>query len=134
MESKETIIRKIENLADFQMRKSSHIHFLENCVTESVVPKGLNLQLQVHVAENMRLQKELDEILRKTSMEITRIVSDEHYLQLQESKPTMTVLEDKLRKFTKDGGESNTITHNIFTKTETKKNKIVDRQIKNSKD
>ena len=112
------------------MRKSSHICFLENCVTESVVPKGLKLQLQVQVGENMLLQNRVDEILRKTSMEITRVVSDEHYLQLQESKPKMTVLKDKLRKFTKDKGEFNTITHNIFTKTETKKNKIVVRQTK----
>ena len=130
METKETIIRKIEKLADFQMRKSSHIRFLENCVTESVIPKGLKLQLQVQVGENTRLQNRVDEILQKTSMEITRVVSDEHYLQLQESKQKMTVLEDKLRKFTKDEGEFNTITHNIFTKTETKKNKIVDRQTK----
>ena len=35
-------------------------------------------------------------------MEITRVVSDEHNLQLQESKPKMTLLKDKLRKFTKD--------------------------------
>ena len=43
-------------------------------------------------------------------MEITRLVSDEHYQQLQESKPKMTVLEDKLRKVTKDEGEFNIIT------------------------
>ena len=110
------------------MRKSSHIRFLENCVTESVVPKGLKLQLQVQVGENMRPPKRVEEIFRKTSMEITRSVSDEHYLQLQESTPKMTVLEDKLRKFTKDEDEFNTITYNFFTKTETKKNEIDDRQ------
>ena len=130
METRETIIRTIEKLADFQMRKSTHIRFLENCVTESVVPKGLKLQLQVQVGENTRLQKAVDDILRKTLMEITRLVSDEHYQQLQESKPKMTVLEDKLRKFTKDEGEFNIITHNIFTKTEAKKNKIIDKQAK----
>ena len=128
METKEIFIRKIETLADIQMKKSQHIRFLENCVTESVVPKGLKLKLQLQDGENMRLQKKIDEILRKNSMEITRVVSDEHYLQLQESKPKMTVLADKLRKFTKDEGEFNIITHNIFTKTDTKKNKIVDRQ------
>ena len=83
MEIRETIIRTIEKLADFQMRKSTHIRFLENLVTESVVPKGLKLQLQVQVGENTRLQKVVDDILRKTSMEITRLVSDEHYQQLQ---------------------------------------------------
>ena len=60
-------------------------------------------------------------------------MSDGHYLQLQESKPKMTVLEDKLRKFIKDEGEFDAITHNIFTKTEKKKNKIVDKQTKKSK-
>ena len=64
-------------------------------------------------------------------MEITRLVLDEHYQQLQESKPMMAVLEDKLRKYTKDEGEFNIITHNIFTKTEAKKNKIIDKQAKN---
>ena len=63
-------------------------------------------------------------------MEITRVVSDKHYRQLQESKPKMTELENKLRQFSKDEGEFNTITHNIFTKTESKKNKIVDKQNK----
>ena len=78
----------------------------------------------------MRLQKRVDEILRKTSMEITRVVSAEHYLQLQESKPSMTVLEDKLRKFTKDEGEFRVQYHysQYLFKTETKKNKIGDRQ------
>ena len=75
----------------------------------------------MQVGENTRLENRVDGILRKASMEITRIVSDEHYLQLQESKPNTTVLKDKLRKFTKDEGEFDSITHNIFTKTETKK-------------
>ena len=114
METRETIIRTIEKLADFQMRKSTHIRFLENCVSENVIPKGLKLQLQVQVGENSRLQNAVDDILRKTSMEITRVVSDEHYRQLQESKPKMTELENKLRQFTKDEGELNTITHNIW--------------------
>lgn len=112
------------------MRKSTHIRFLENCITESVVPKGLKLELRVQVGENTRLQNVVDRILRKTSMEITRIVSDEHYLQLQESKPKMTELENKVRKMTSNEGEFNIITHNIFTKTEAKKNKIVDKQTK----
>ena len=134
METKETIIRKTENLADFQMRKSSHICFLENCVTESFVTKGLKLQLQVQVGENMLLQKRVGEILRKTLMEITRVESDEHYLQRLESKPKMILLEDKQRKFTKVKGEFNTITHRILTKFETRKNKIVNRQTKISTD
>ena len=108
---------------------------MENCVTESVVQKGPKFQLQVQVGENLRLQKTVDEILRKTSMEITRVVSDEHNLQLQESKPKMTLLEDKLSKFTKDQGEFNAITHNIFTKIETKKKiRILIDKPKNSTD
>ena len=130
METRETIIRTIEKLAYFQMRKSTYIRFLENCVSENAIPKGLKLQLQVQVGENSRLQNAVDDILRKTSMEITRVVSDEHYRQLQKSKPKMTELENKLRQFTKDEGEFNTITHKIFTKTESKKNKIVDKQNK----
>ena len=57
----------------------------------------------------MRLQKTVDDTLRKISMKTTRVVSDEHYLQLQESKPKMTVLEDELRMFIKDEDEFNAI-------------------------
>ena len=70
----------------------------------------------MQVGENTRLQKTVDDILRKTSMEITWVVSDDHHIQLQESKPKMTVLEDKLRKFCKDEGEFDAITHNVYTK------------------
>ena len=87
----------------------------------------------MQVGENTRLQKTVDDILRKTSIEITWVVSDDHYIQLQESKPKMTVLEDKLRKFTKDEGEFDAITHKCLYKNLKQKNKIVDKQKKKNK-
>lgn len=77
------------------MRKSTHSQFLENWVSDSVVPKGLKTAIKSAREENPRLQKVMGKILRKTSIETTGIASDEHYLQLQESKPKMTELKEK---------------------------------------
>lgn len=131
MDTKETICKKIEKMADFQMRKSTHMNFLENCVSEGVSPKGLKLTLKVQVGTNQdELQSAVDRILAKTSLEITKLVAEEHYRKLQESKPKMNELEDKLRSILKDEGQMNNISHEVFLKTETKKNSIVERQRK----
>ena len=75
------------------------------------------LHSQVQAGEDTRLQKTMDAIVRKTSMDVTLVVlSGEHYLQLQVSKPKMNVLEDNLRNLTEDKDEFTTITHNSFTK------------------
>ncbi|KAH3696836.1 hypothetical protein DPMN_084316 [Dreissena polymorpha] len=108
-------------MADFQMRKSTHIQFLENCIDENVVPYELMLKLQVEVGENGRLQELVDRILYKTSMEIARLVRDEHYVQLQESKGSMKHLELLLKEKMKDEGEINIINASIFEKTDNKK-------------
>jgi len=128
-----TIISKIEKMADFQMRKSTHIQFLENCIDENVVPYGLMLKLQVQVGENGRLQESVDRILYKTSMEIARLVRDEHYVQLQEFKGSMKHLELLLKEKIKDEGEINIINASIFEKTDNKKNQIIDKQNKKLK-
>lgn len=133
METKDILTKKIEKMADFQMRKSTHMRFLENCIAENVVPNGLKIKLQVQVGENGRLQKIVDRILLKTSMEITRLVSEEHYQQLQESKPKMIELENELRSKLNNNGEMNRISQEIFNKTELKKNTIVANQNKKIK-
>lgn len=123
-------IHEIKKMADFQMRKSTHIRFLENCIAEQIIPKGLKLKLKVHVGVNTRLQETVDRILEKTSLEICNLVKEEHSLQLHESKGKMIELENKLRKVTSDEGNFNEVTAEIFTVTEEKKNKIIDRQQK----
>ena len=134
MNTKETIRRDIEKTADFQMRKSTHMRFLENCISENVVPTGLKLKLQVQVGkDNNDLQTAVNRVLEKTSLEITRLIAEDHYRQLQKSKSKMAELEKSLSTIVKDEGEINIISHEIFTNTENKKNLIVERQNKKLK-
>lgn len=125
--------REIKKIADFQMRKSTHIRFLENCVAESVVPKGLRLNLQIQVGENSRLQEAVDRMLKKTSLQICYMIKEEHTTQLHESRGTMAELENKLKSDLSDKGKFNDIAADIFKSTEEKKNKIIDRQEKKLK-
>jgi hypothetical protein len=123
-------IREIKKMADFQMRKATHIQFLENCVAEALVPKGLRLNLQVEVGNNNRLQNIIDRVLEKTSLEICRMIKEEHVAQLHESKHKMMELENKLRSHLSNEGQFNEITAGIFKTTEDKKNTIEARQKK----
>ena len=113
MTEKEALTRKIGKLADFQMRKSTHQRFLENCIAENVVPNGLQLKLQVHVGNNDRLQAAVNRILSKTSMEIARLVA-EHSLPLIESKLKMAELDEELKMTVNNEGEVNTISEDFF--------------------
>ena len=129
-DSEYNITKKIEKMAEFQMKKATHTHFLENCIAEGVVPNGLRLKLQVQVGNNHRLQEGVDKILEKTSMEITRLVAEENYHQLQESKSKMKELEEKLKHTVHDEGKLNIISQDIFGKTENKKNLMIEKQNK----
>ena len=72
MEKNETFVRKIEKMADFQMRKTTHIRFLENCLAENMIPKGLMLEKQIMVGGNSNLQDTVDKALKKFSLELVR--------------------------------------------------------------
>jgi hypothetical protein len=69
-------------------------------------------------------------MLQKTSMKITRIIIHERYLQLQESKPNMTELEDNLKKIVRTEGKFDIISKDIFDQTETKNNQMIQKQNK----
>lgn len=126
----EKAIQEVKKLADFQMRKSQHIQFLEGCIADSVVPKGLKLTLSLHIGDNNKAQEIVDRILHKTSLEICRIVRDEHQSQLFNSKGKMTDLERKLKTEVRDERKFNEIADQIFKQTEAKKNQIENRQNK----
>ena len=127
------LVKKIEKMADFQMRKSTHIRFLENCMEESVVPKGLLLEKKIMVGENSNLQETVDRALQKFSLELTRLVIDEHSRQLHDSKGLMLGMETDLKTYLNDEGELYEITGKIFSKIEQKKNNIVEKQQKKLK-
>ena len=130
MEKNGTFVRKIEKMADFQMRKATHIRCLENCLAENVIPKGLRLEKQMMVGGNSNLQETVDKALQKFSLELVRLVCDDHSHQLNESKGKMLELEGDLKKHLNDERKFNNISSEIFSKTETNKNKIVEKQQK----
>lgn len=130
MEKNGTLVKKIEKMADFQMRKATHIQFLENCLAQNVIPKGLLLEKKVMVGENSNLQDTVDRALQKFSLELIRLACEDHSKQLNDSKGVMLELEDDLKKHLDDEGKFNEISGQIFSKTEQKKNKIVEKQKK----
>lgn len=125
----ETITR-IKKMANFQMRKSTHVRFLESCLEDNLIPKGLQLHLKVQVGDNTRLQEAVNRVLDKTSLEICRLVKEEHMMQLNESKPKLIELETTLKGILKDEGKFNEITSEVFKVTEARKNDIIQNQQK----
>ena len=45
-------VKDLMKMADIQMRHSMHTRFLDNCLSESLIPKGMQLNLKVHVGED----------------------------------------------------------------------------------
>jgi len=134
MNTKETIRRDIEKIADFQMRQSTPMRFLEICIYENVLPTGLMLKLQVQVGkDNNDLPTAVNRVLETTSLEITRLIAEDHYRQLKKSKSKMAELEKSLSTIVKGEDEINIISHKILSNTENKKNLIFERQNKKLK-
>ena len=79
---------------------------------------------------NSNLQETVDKALQKFSLELVRLVCDDHFRQLNESKGKMLELEGDLKKHLYDEHKFNNICSEIFSKTETNKNKIVEKQQK----
>ena len=122
--------KKIEKMAEFQMRKATHIRFLENCIEENVVPKGLMLEKKIMVGERSNLQEIVDRALLKFSMEIMRLVNEERHRQLHNSKGDMLQIEADLKRELNDEAKFNEISGEFFSKIEHKKNAIVEKQQK----
>ena len=45
-------VKDLMKMADIQMRHSMHTRFLENCLSESFVPKGMQLNLKIYIGED----------------------------------------------------------------------------------
>ena len=59
------------------MKSTLHAKFLEECLTNELVPNGLGLKLKVSVGNNpedLELQASVDRILERTSLHIVDIV------------------------------------------------------------
>ena len=94
MEISGTLVKKIEKMADFQIR-ATHIRSLENCLEANVVLKGLLVEKKGMIEENSNLQETVDRALQKFSLELIRLVSVDHFRQLHESKKQMLEIEEE---------------------------------------
>ena len=87
------------NLDEIEM----HTRFLENCLSESFVPKVMQVNLKIHIGEDSdEIQTVVNKMLERTLLEITRVVRNEHQKQLVDSKPKVKELEKLLREKVKD--------------------------------
>ena len=103
---------------------------LENCLAENVVPKGLKLEKQVVVGEGSNLQETVDKALQKFSLEIIRLVCEDHS-QLNEPRGKMLKLEDDLKKHLNDDRKFNNISSEIFQKKKKRKIQLLKNMRKN---
>ena len=124
-------VKDLMKMADIQMRHSMHTRFLDNCLSESLIPKGMQVNLKIHIGpDSDEIQTVVNKMLEKTLLEITRVVRDEHQKQLIDSKHKMKELEKQLREKITDRNKISEIDSQIFHVTEMKKNEIVEKQNK----
>ena len=130
-EGAKNTVNDLMKMADIQMRHSMHTRFLNNYLSESLIPKGMQLNLKFHVGEDSdEIQGVVDKILEKTLLEITRVLRDENQRRLVNSKPKIKELEKQLSEKVKDRGKISDIHAHIFQITEQKKNQILEKQNK----
>ena len=115
--------KHLERLAEKQMKSTLHAKFLEECLTNELVPNGLGLKLKVSVGNNpedLELQASVDRLLERTSLHIVDIVKEGH---LRKAKNLGRVIEEERGKLKKDLSDDQMfdMDSSIFKKTEDKK-------------
>ena len=104
---------------------------LVNCLSESLIPKGMQVNLKIHIGEDSNeIQGVVNKMLEKTLLEITRVVRDEHQRRLVDYKPKMKELEKQLSQKVNGRDKISDIDAKIFQITEVKKNEILGKQNK----
>lgn len=94
--------KHLERLAEKQMKCTLHAKFLEDCLSNEMVPNGLTLKLKVSVGnepEDQELQKTVDRLLEKTSLHIVNIVKEGH---MRKAKNLSRAIEEERGKVKKD--------------------------------
>ena len=115
--------KRLERLAEKQMKCTLHAKFLEDCLSYELVPNGLTLKLKVSVGnepEDIELQKSVNVLLERTSLHIVDIVKEGH---LRKAKNLGRVIEEERDKLKKElSGESIfEIDSSVFKKTQDRK-------------
>ena len=99
MASTDPRIHQLENLAEKQMKSTLHARFLENCIADNLVPKGLRLKLTLNVGGNSTdLQKAVDDLLSKVRCDICCRVRDFQHSKSLETGLQMEKIWDDIKK------------------------------------
>ena len=70
-------MKDLMKIAEIQTSYSMHTRFLENSMSESLIPKGMQVNLKIHIGEDSdEIQTVVNKMLKKTMLEITRVVRD----------------------------------------------------------
>ena len=125
MASLDPRIRQLQLLVEKQMKSQLHVRFLENCKTENVIPKGLQLKLKVSVGrDTTELQKSVDDLLFKVSRDICDRVRDDHLRRSHEYSCLVEKTRNEIKNALTDD-ELITVDSNIFEQTERTKTILV---------
>ena len=92
---------QLEKLVEKQMKSVLHAKFLEDCLSDKVVPKGLELKLKVRVRndpEDLELQTSVDKLLEKTSLHVLNIVKEGHMRKVKNLGNSIEEVRGKLKK------------------------------------
>ena len=110
-----------------------HTKYLEECLSEELVPRGLQLKLQVGVGndpEDQELQASINKLCTKTSLNVLNLIREEH---MRKTRVLANSIEGMQRKFKERMSDKQLFERDtsIFKKTEEKKNIISEKHRKN---
>ena len=83
------------------MKSALHAKFLEDCLAEEIVPKGLEIKLKVSVGndpEDIQLQASVDRLLEKTSLHVVNIIKEGHIRKMRNLGNSIEEVRGKLKK------------------------------------
>lgn len=125
MASQEDPRQILKKLAVKQMKSALHARFLQDCINDDIVPKGLRLSLKVSVGpDGKELQDDINKLLHKVSVEICERIKEDH---LRHNDKTDNMIENTRRllqnKLTTS--DFSNLENEITSYTEDKKNDIV---------
>ena len=113
------------------MESSLHARFLQNCIESECVPEGMLLKKKIYVGKNFSdLQKSVDDLLKKVSLDICEKVSSAHQQKVRQME--MESLRDILKTKSDDEYVSE-FDQKVFEKTERKNNSNLEKQNKKLK-
>ncbi|KAH3896227.1 hypothetical protein DPMN_020401 [Dreissena polymorpha] len=110
----------LKKLAVNHMKSSLHARFLQNCINDDIVPKGLRISLKVSVGnDSAELQSDIDALLQKVSVEICERIRADHLRRAHSIEQSIEDLRKSLQHELSNN-DFNTMENDIFKETEEK--------------